>query len=219
VQPLEPQRLRVRNDRMKMSAAILLLSVPLPAHAHAQVIEVGEGATRTFAGPTRFTDGAPEPILPARAPAVARTNPLAASIAASAAAHGLDPRLVEAVAWRESRFRVAALSSRGALGPMQLMPATARALGVDPRDPEANIAGGAHYLRQMADRFGDWRLALAAYNAGPGAVARWGGVPPFAETRAYVTDVLARWVGPRLALTLPVPAPPANPLLIEVPPL
>ena len=101
---------------------------------------------------------------------------------------------------------------------MQLMPATARALGVDPRDPEANIAGGAHYLRQMADRFGDWRLALAAYNAGPGAVARWGGVPPYAETRAYVSAVLARWEGAVLA---PVARtiPPANLLLIEVPAL
>ena len=199
---------------MKMSLAFLLALVAAPACA--QVIEVGEGVTRTFAGPTRFTDGAAEPIAPPRRAPVARTIPYAANIAASAAAHGLDPRLVEAVAWHESRLRADALSPKGAFGPMQLMPATARALGVDARDPGQNIAGGARYLRQMADRFGDWGLALAAYNAGPGAVARFGGVPPFAETRAYVTGVLARWRGP-VAPPLVRFAPPANPLLIEVP--
>ncbi len=202
---------------MKMCAVLLLVLAAAPCHA--QVIEVGDDGIRTFAGPTRFTDSAAEPIGPARRANPVRANPYAASIAASAAAHGLDPRLVESVAWHESRFRPDALSPKGAFGPMQLMPATARALGVDARDPGQNIAGGAHYLRMMADRFGDWGLALAAYNAGPGAVARFGGVPPFAETRAYVTDVLARWRGPSVAVPRVGSAPPPNPLLIEVPAL
>lgn len=210
---------------MTTRLALLLTLVALPGHA--QVIEIADGVARTYAGPTRFTDTAVEPLLPPRAArpvtrapphAVARAD-LAPAIAASAAAHGLDPRLVEAVAWRESRLRPDALSPKGAFGPMQLMPATARALGVDAHDPEQNIAGGARYLRQMADRFGDWTLALAAYNAGPNAVARFGGVPPFAETRSYVINILARWRGPAAAPLLTRPASTANPLLIEVPAL
>lgn len=204
-----------------MKMLVLLLFALAAEDARAQVIEVGDEGTRIFAGPTRFTDGAAEPLVLTRVTA-SRAAPsamtFAANIAASATAHGLDPRLVEAVAWRESRFVATAVSVRGALGPMQLMPATARALGVDPLDAAQNIEGGSRYLRQMADRFGDWSMALAAYNAGPGAVARFGGIPPFAETRAYVAAVLARWQAragvPARSRTLP-----ANPLLIEVPAL
>ena len=201
---------------MTTRLALLLTLAALPAHA--QVIEIGEGVIRTYAGPTRFTDSAAQPLLPARpappAKHAASAADLAPAITASAAAHGLDPRLVEAVAWRESRLHPEALSPRGARGIMQLMPATARDLDIDPRDTVANIEGGTRYLRQMADRFGAWPLALAAYNAGPGAVARFGGIPPFAETRAYVAAVLTRWQ--RTAPVAP-PALPANPLLIEVP--
>ena len=98
---------------------------------------------------------------------------------------------------------------------MQLMPATARELGVDPRVPQQSIEGGKRYLRQMANRIGDLPRALATYNAGPGAVARFHGIPPFAETRAYVAAVLSRWQGRMVAAAHP--APPADPLLIEVP--
>ncbi|ADU50689.1 Lytic transglycosylase catalytic [Thermaerobacter marianensis DSM 12885] len=108
--------------------------------------------------------------------------------------HGLDPALLRAVIEAESGWNPAARSPAGALGLMQLMPATARALGVtDPFDPVQNLEAGARYLRQQLERFGDWRLALAAYNAGPGAVEEHGGLPPFPETRAYVEKVLRLW--------------------------
>lgn len=90
---------------------------------------------------------------------------------------------------QESRWNPRARSRAGALGLAQLMPATARRLGVDPFDPYQNLDGGARYLRQQYEEFGTWRLALAAYNAGPGAVQRYGGVPPYRETRNYVRVV------------------------------
>ena len=87
---------------------------------------------------------------------------------------------------QESGWNPNARSHKGALGLAQLMPQTARALGVDPSDAVQNLDGGARYLRQQYDKFGTWRLALAAYNAGPGAVERYSGVPPYAETQNYV---------------------------------
>lgn len=112
-------------------------------------------------------------------------------IQAAAIRHGVDADLVHAVIQAESDYDPNCRSSAGALGLMQLMPATARALGVsDPLDPAANIEGGVKYLRQQLDRFHDVDLALAAYNAGPGAVLRYDGIPPYRETQAYVRRVL-----------------------------
>ncbi|HVR46238.1 MAG TPA: lytic transglycosylase domain-containing protein [Candidatus Binatia bacterium] len=115
-------------------------------------------------------------------------------IGASAAEFRVDPRLVEAVVQSESAFDPGATSGAGARGLMQLMPQTAASLGViDAYDPAQNVRGGTRYLRGLLDHFHDVELAIAAYNAGPAAVERYGGVPPYAETRNYVRVVLNRY--------------------------
>ena len=100
--------------------------------------------------------------------------------------HGVPVDLFLKLVQQESGFNPKAVSSKGALGLAQLMPGTARLLRVDPHDPYQNLDGGARYLMQQYRTFGSWRLALAAYNAGPGAVKKHGGVPPFRETLNYV---------------------------------
>jgi hypothetical protein len=113
-----------------------------------------------------------------------------------AASQGLDARLVQAVIQAESAYNPRAVSRVGAMGLMQLMPATARLLAVaEPFSPEENIRGGVTYLRRMLDEFGSVELAVAAYNAGPGAVRKYNGVPPYAETRQYVRRVLGLYRG------------------------
>jgi len=114
-----------------------------------------------------------------------------------AAREGVDPRLAEAVAETESAYDAWAVSRQGAVGVMQLMPATAGALGVtDARNVEENVTAGVQYLKYLQRSYrGDLRLALAAYNAGPGAVAKYRGVPPYMETREYITAVLERYYG------------------------
>ena len=110
-----------------------------------------------------------------------------------AKANELSPYLLEAVVWQESRWNPAARSRAGAIGLAQLMPGTARDLGVDPNDPLQNLSGGARYLRQQLNRFdGNVEKALAAYNAGPGRVMTAGGIPSIPETQAYVRAIVAR---------------------------
>jgi soluble lytic murein transglycosylase-like protein len=115
-----------------------------------------------------------------------------AQITAAATKHGIDPALLKGLIRQESNFNAAARSGAGAQGLTQLMPGTASGLGVaDASDPAQAIEGGAKYLKQQLDRFGgDPSKALAAYNAGPGAVAKYGGIPPYAETQNYVQKVL-----------------------------
>lgn len=104
----------------------------------------------------------------------------------AAARHAVPEDLFLRLVQQESGWNPGAKSVKGATGLAQLMPGTAARLGVDPADPSQNLEGGARYLRQMYDRFGSWRLALAAYNAGPEAVAKYGGIPPYGETQSYV---------------------------------
>lgn len=103
--------------------------------------------------------------------------------------HGVPEDLFLRLVQQESNWNVAAVSHKGAIGLAQLMPETARRLAVDPNDPHQNLEGGARYLRQQYDRFGTWKLALAAYNAGPEAVTTHGGVPPYRETQDYVQRI------------------------------
>lgn len=181
--------------------------------AEAQVLEIGsDGAVQTYDGPTVFKDGRAESILPTRNDPIARSG-TATLLAEAAVQRGLDPDLLLSVARQESGFKAHSVSSAGAIGILQLMPATAAELGVDPNDVTQNIRGGATYLRRQLDRFGSVPLALAAYNAGPGAVIRYHGVPPFAETQSYVSRIMRRWhPTARTAVSFNV-----HPEVIEVP--
>ena len=137
-------------------------------------------------------------------------------IQAAAQKHGLDPALLKALIRQESNFNPTAGSPAGAQGLTQLMPGTARSLGVtDPHDPKQAIDGGAKYLKQQLDAFGgDVEKALAAYNAGPGAVKRYGGIPPYAETQNYVKKVVGyaqEYRGSMTTATAPAAATAVNP--------
>jgi len=115
-------------------------------------------------------------------------------VRAAATRYGLPPEFVESVARAESAFDPKAVSHKGAIGLMQLMPATAKALGADPYDATQNAEAGAKHLRELLLKYqGDVRLALAAYNAGEGSVAKYGGVPPYRETQGYIERVLKNY--------------------------
>lgn len=178
--------------------AAFVVAAALASPATAQVLEIRpDGGVVTYSGPARYSDAGAQPLVqtvPLILNATPRAPPaeVAAAIAASSQRHGVSADLIQAVAWQESRFHQAAVSPKGARGVMQLMPDTARDLGVEAHDLASNIDGGAAYLARMVRQFGDLPRALAAYNAGPSAVARFGGVPPYAETRAYVAAILGR---------------------------
>lgn len=125
-------------------------------------------------------------------PTSGQLSPMADMASTAAQKYGLDPNVFKQLVQVESGWNPAAVSDRGAVGLTQLMPGTAAGLGVaDPYDPAQSLEGGAKYLRQMLDKFGgDYTKALAAYNAGPGAVEKANGVPPYQETIAYVRKIL-----------------------------
>jgi len=147
---------------------------------------------RPVNGDLAFSD-----VLGKRASLSSGSADLDAIFEAAGQRYGIPPNLIKAVAKAESNFRPGVTSSKGAMGIMQLMPGTAKALGVtDAYDPEQNIMGGAKYLRDQLEKFnGDVSLALAAYNAGPGAVTKHGGIPPYKETQNYVPKVLGYYTG------------------------
>lgn len=170
--------------------ALIVLCLLAPATAaSAQNVDWRAAGGALFVGAAPAPDeAAPELELARLAPF---SQPFADAIAAAADRHGLDPKLLHALVVVESAYRPDAVSHAGAGGLTQLMPATAAELGVGDRfDPVENLSGGADYLARQVLRFGDLRLALAAYNAGPGRVARLGRVPDIRETQAYVTAVV-----------------------------
>jgi len=153
------------------------------------VTEVAANQIRSFEV-EEYTPSHPTPAPP-EILAVAPQPTTRELITAAAKKHGLPPAFVHSVVAAESAYRTGAVSPKGAIGLMQLMPATAKTLGADPKIPEQNVNAGAEYLRQLLLKYnGHTERALAAYNAGPGAVDRYHGIPPYRETRAYVSRVL-----------------------------
>ena len=172
---------RIAGIQSQIAAFNGQADTPTTSFASTLAAAQGTPATTAVAGATSNT------TLNAGAPSA-----YDAQITAAATKYGLDPALLKGLIRQESNFNPGARSGAGAQGLTQLMPGTATSLGVtDPTDPAQAIDGGAKYLKQQLDRFGgDASKALAAYNAGPGAVAKYGGVPPYAETQNYVSKVL-----------------------------
>ncbi|MFY0619507.1 lytic transglycosylase domain-containing protein [Shimia sp.] len=185
----------------------LLLSVTLAAGpVYAQTVSTKSQA-RLFKNQTKILDGRaaeqyrnsvrlqPRPVYTPSKWGDGSYNgkyngPYLAMAREAALLHGIPVDLFLKLVQQESNWNATAKSHKGALGLAQLMPGTARLLRVDPLDPRQNLEGGARYLKQQYLKFGSWRLALAAYNAGPKAVERYGGVPPYKETRNYVRIIL-----------------------------
>jgi soluble lytic murein transglycosylase-like protein len=193
------------TDLPVLCLAVSLLA--MPSLALADVMEIGPSGASWVAG-------GPQDAVVVAAPAPTETvgldsptlTPIATHVAATAgpshwqgriaelsAKYDISPTLLEALVWQESRWREGAVSPVGARGLAQLMPGTARQMGVDAGDPSANLEGGARYLRAQLDAFGgDIEKALAAYNAGPGRVQQAGGIPQIRETQNYVAAILGR---------------------------
>ena len=188
---------RFRRGAIAAGAAVLALSVI--STASADVIDVhDDGSTATFTGPVVSTSSGALPIeaISASPHIGRRTEPsrrLSNTMTSAGQRFQISDRLIEAVAWQESHFNQQARSPRGATGIMQLMPSTARDLGVDADVLSDNVEGGAAYLSGLLRRYDDdLVLALSAYNAGPAVVEKYRGEPPFAETRGFVDGVLGR---------------------------
>lgn len=178
VRPL-PAGVKVSNDSKRITAYATEGEI---RRALFSIRSTRKLATRPFGGAVYQSNAALPAVVPAN---------LAAIIREAASRHGVDPRLVAAVARQESAFNATAVSPVGAVGVMQLMPATAKFLGVrNALDARENVLGGTRYLKMLLDTFdGDLDLSLAAYNAGPGAVEKHRGIPPYRETQNYVASI------------------------------
>ena len=187
-------RTRAGVTPLLLRGLAIVASAAIATSCWADVIEIGAtGDAVTYARPAVFTTDGAAPIASEAPRQPFQPVDLTRVIAEAAARSQVSADLITEVAWRESRFHQGAVSNRDAVGVMQLTAGTARSLGVDRFDITQNIHGGAAYLRQMMDRYGgDLRLTLAAYNAGPGAVDRYRGVPPFPETQSYVAAIVGR---------------------------
>jgi len=189
------------NRRFTFPIFAILPLAGLCSGAHANVferkqngnlVEISQPAWRADASPA--VERRYRPTADPASNSSQSQNAVRQHIQVAATRFGIDRNLVDAVAWQESRYNPRALSTAGAMGVMQLMPGTARQLGVrNPHDVEQNVVGGTAYLRQQLERFGNnVPLALAAYNAGPGAVIKYGGIPPYRETQDYVRQIMQR---------------------------
>ena len=196
-------------ERVGGAIAVALLGTAIPAHA--DVLEIGPEGARWISGvraaaavsaPADIEEDVtlsanltvpPHAVADAARQAGAVPVVYATKVDELARRFDLSPTLIEALVWQESRWNASARSPVGARGLAQLMPGTARYLGVNPDDPFANLEGGARYLREQMDRFdGDIEKSLAAYNAGPGRVIAAGGIPRIRETQGYVAAIMGR---------------------------
>jgi soluble lytic murein transglycosylase-like protein len=194
------QRIALLINTSRIAAALLLLALPAQAQVYKFVDENGVVNFTNIAPPTgqdfqvlRFPCYASDPKCRSVSweKVALNTQSFQSEIQRAAVSNGVDAALIRAIIHAESAYQVDAVSPKGAQGLMQLMPQTARMLQVnDAFNPASNIDGGARYLADLLDLFeGDVTLAAAAYNAGPGAVEKYGGVPPYEETREYVRRI------------------------------
>src|SRR5687767_7980411 len=182
------------TNRLALLAILVIALAPRAAHAQIYVSRDATGALllsdQKIDAPIAVYSVEGAPTIRTTRPRPANASRFDSIVQEHASRQALRPELVRAVIQVESGYNPRATSPKGAMGLMQLMPDTARSLGVvDAYDPEENIRGGTAYLRQLLNKFGSEQLALAAYNAGPGAVDRYDGVPPYRETKDYVRKV------------------------------